>query len=65
MEFVENNDYGETIYSVEVPSDADYVIFTNGSSQTIDIPFDGSEVNFYALSEIDENWHHLYKTWTE
>lgn len=63
MTFVENNDYGEAVYSVEVPSDADYLIFNNNDSQTVDIPFDGSELNFYAKSEIDESWHHLYGTW--
>ena len=63
MEFVENNDYGEAVYSVEVPSDTDYIIFNNNDSQTVDIPFDGSALNFYAKSEIDESWHHLYGTW--
>ena len=63
MTFVENNDYGEAVYSVEVPSDADFIIFNNNDSQTVDIPFDGSELNFYAMSEIDESWHHLYGTW--
>ena len=63
MTFVENNDYGEAVYSVEVPSDTDYIIFNNNDSQTVDIPFDGSALNFYAKSEIDESWHHLYGTW--
>lgn len=63
MEFVENNDYGEAVYSVEVPSDADFIIFNNNDSQTVDIPFDGTALNFYAKSEIDESWHHLYGTW--
>lgn len=63
MEFVENNNYGEAVYSVEVPSDADFIIFNNNDSQTVDIPFDGTALNFYAKSEIDESWHHLYGTW--
>lgn len=63
MTFVENNDFGEAIYSVEVPSDADFIIFNNNDSQTVDIPFDGTALNFYAKSEIDESWHHLYGTW--
>ena len=62
MTFVENNDYGEAIYSIEVPSDADYIIFNNNNSQTVDIPFDGSELNFYAKSEVDSKGHNLYGT---
>ncbi len=57
------NDYGEDMYTINVPSTADYIIFNNNDSQTVDIPFDGSELRFYALSEIDESWHHLYGTW--
>lgn len=63
MTYSETNDYGQKIYTVEVPSDADYVIFNNNNSQTVDIPFDGSELRFYALSDIDSSWHHLYGTW--
>lgn len=62
MTFVENNDYGEAIYSIEVPSDADYIIFNNNNSQTVDIPFNGSELNFYAKSEVDSKGHNLYGT---
>lgn len=63
MTYSETNDYGQKIYTVEVPSSADYVIFNNNNSQTVDIPFDGSELRFYALSDIDSSWHHLYGTW--
>lgn len=63
MEFVENNEYGEAVYTIEVPSDADFVIFNNKNSQTVDIPFDGSELNFYAKSEVDSKQHNLYGTW--
>lgn len=63
MEFVENNEHGEAVYTIEVPLDADFVIFNNGSSQTVDIPFDGSELNFYAKSEVDSKQHNLYGTW--
>ncbi len=63
MTYSETNDYGQKIYTVEVPSSADYVIFNNNNSQTVDIPFDGSELRFYAMSEIDSSWHHLYGTW--
>lgn len=63
MTYVETNDYGQAIYSAKVPSTADYIIFNNNDSQTVNIPFDGSALNYYALSEIDSNWHHLYATW--
>lgn len=63
MKYSGTNDYGEAIYTVTVPSDTDYIIFNNNNSQTIDIPFDGTELKFYALSEMDESWHHLYGTW--
>ena len=63
MTFVETNDYGQAVYSIEIPASADYVIFNNNNSQTVDIAFDGSALNFYALSEIDEMWHHLVGTW--
>ncbi|MGN0448918.1 MAG: starch-binding protein [Ruminococcus sp.] len=63
MEFVENNEHGEAVYTIEVPSDADFVIFNNKNSQTVDIPFDGSELNFYAKSEVDSKQHNLYGTW--
>lgn len=37
------NDYGQSIYTIEIPSDAEYVIFNNGSgTQTVNIPITGS-----------------------
>ena len=56
------NDYGQTVYSCTVPSDATYIIFNNGSSQTVDIPFDGSALNFYAESTTT-NGKYNYGTW--
>lgn len=63
MIFDYTNDYGEDVYSIEVPSNIDYLIFGNNDSQTVDILFDGLALNFYALPDIDESWHHLYGTW--
>ena len=45
----QSNDYGETVYTVDIPAAAQNVIFTNGTSQTVDIPTTGSG-NYYAMS---------------
>lgn len=50
MQNAGTNDFGETLYTLEIPSDATYVIFTNGSTQTVDIPFSGGEQKFYPVS---------------
>ena len=50
MTYLNTNDYGQKVYSVEVPNTVDYIIFTNGSSQTIDIGFDGTSLNYYTES---------------
>ncbi len=63
MTFLEKNGYNEDVYTVQVPSTANYVIFNNGSSQTVNIPFDGTALAFYAKPDLDESWHHYYGTW--
>lgn len=40
------NESGQSVYTIDIPSDATYVIFNNGSSQTVDIPVTGS-AKFY------------------
>lgn len=40
------NELGQSVYTIDIPSDATYVIFNNGSSQTVDIPVTGS-AKFY------------------
>ena len=57
------NDYGQTMYTIEIPSSIDRLIFTNGSSQTIDITFDGTALRYYALSTVDASWHNEVGTW--
>ncbi|MBE6737645.1 MAG: starch-binding protein [Ruminococcaceae bacterium] len=51
MTYVETNDYGEDIYSVVVPADAENIIFNDGANQTKDIPatalYDG--VGIYVM----------------
>lgn len=63
MTYSETNNYGEKIYTFEVPDGATYVIFTNGSSQTTDIPYSGGEVRYYPLSTTDSNGHNNVATW--
>lgn len=41
------NEYGETIYTLEVPSDAGYLIFNNGGDQTNDYTW--SDKSVYAF----------------
>ena len=43
MAYSTTNDYGEKIYTLDIPSTAEYIIFNDGSSsQTVDIPVTGS-----------------------
>ncbi len=57
------NEFGETYYTFDVPQGATYVIFTNGSSQTVDIAYAGGEVKFYPLSETDSSGHYKVANW--
>ena len=58
MTYVKTNSYGQKIYTIELDtSKYDYVIFTNGSSQTIDISLENaySGIGYYATDEKDGN----------
>ena len=57
------NTYGESLYTFNVPQGATYIIFTNGSAQTVDIPYSGSEVKYYPLSETDSQGHYKVANW--
>ncbi len=57
------NDYQQTMYTFNVPSNATYLIFTNGSAQTTDISYSGGEVRYYPVEQTDTNGHNLVKTW--
>ena len=63
MTYLNTNDYGQKVYSVEVPNTVDYIIFTNGSSQTIDIGFDGTSLNYYTESQYDSKGHAYVGSW--
>lgn len=63
MTYLNTNDYGQKVYSVEVPNTVNYIIFTNGSNQTIDIGFDGTSLNYYTESQNDSQGHAYVGTW--
>lgn len=43
MTYSATNDYGQKIYTIEIPSTADHIIFNNGGQcQTVDISVTGS-----------------------
>lgn len=43
MTYSETNDFGQSVYTIEIPSEAEYVIFNNGEgTQTVDVPITGS-----------------------
>lgn len=63
MENAGTNTFGQTLYTMEIPEDAAYVIFTNGSAQTVDIPYVGGEQKFYPLTETDSQGHFNVSLW--
>ena len=63
MTFDRTNSSSQDIYKFEVPSSAEYLIFDNKSSQTVNIPFDGSALRFYAKSSTDSSGKYEYGTW--
>ena len=63
MTYSETNDYGQAMYTFEVPSSCTNIIFTNGSLQTVDIAYNGSASRFYALSTTNSYGSYNYGTW--
>ena len=63
MTNIGTNDFGEICYTFDVPEGATYIIFTNGSSQTVDIPYSGGEAKFYPLTETDSSGHYKVSNW--
>ena len=57
------NEYGQSLYTFDVPSGVKYIIFTNGTDQTVDISYPGGEVKYYALSTKTGNGYNV-ETWT-
>lgn len=62
MNFVENNDHGQAVYTLTVPTSCDSVIFTNGSSQTVDINTGSKDTNYYAKTTKTDNGYNV-GTW--
>lgn len=63
MSLAGTNEFGESYYSYTVPKDATYIIFTNGSSQTVDIPYAGGVVKYYPLTTTDSKGHYEVALW--
>ena len=62
MQSAGTNDYGEAMYTFTVPAGNTNVIFTNGSSQTVDISLDGGATRFYPKSSMQGSGHEV-GTW--
>ncbi len=62
MTYEYTNNSGHKVYSYTVPADINYVIFSNNSSQTVNIPFDGTQLKFYAKSTKTDGKYD-YGTW--
>ena len=56
------NDFGENIYSVDIPAGATKVIFTNGTAQTVDITLSGEEGYYTDGTQTDGKFNAL--TWS-
>lgn len=63
MTYLKTNRYGEKMYTFELPEDATYIIFTNGSYQTVDIRYGGGEVRYYPISTTNSKGHYNVATW--
>ncbi|MEE1061900.1 MAG: starch-binding protein [Ruminococcus sp.] len=62
MQSAGTNDFGEAMYTFTVPAGNTNVIFTNGSSQTVDISLDGGATRFYPKSSMSGSGHEV-GTW--
>ncbi len=66
-----DNGYGQHNFSADVPTNASYIIFNNGSGvydggqQTVDIPYDNEVTGWYLVEGTDENGKRLVGSWRE
>ena len=52
------NDYGETIFYAEIPSNATGIVFNeNGGQQTTDITFNGQSTGWYLTDQSNGQWN--------
>ncbi len=58
-----NNEFNETLYTLDLPQGVTNIIFTNGSAQTTDISYSGGEMRYYPLNTTDSKGHNLVETW--
>lgn len=63
MQNIGTNDFGETLYSIDIPAGATWIIFTNGTSQTVDIPYAGGELRFYPTAYTNDKGHFIVEMW--
>ena len=63
MTYLRTNSYGQKQYTFEIPDEATYIIISNGSSQTVKIPYSGGEVRYYALSTVDSKGRYNVEAW--
>ena len=56
------NDFGETMYTFDVPKGVTYIIFTNGTNQTVDIPYVG-EARYYPTNTKNDKGHFMVELW--
>ena len=63
MTNIGTNDFGETLYTFEVPVGAEFIIFTNGAAQTVDIAYSGGEIRYYPTTDTNEKGHNKVETW--
>ena len=55
---------GNNAYSIDVPENAAYIIFTNGTVQTEKIPFDKTVLHYYAVDSVNEKGRYDYASYT-
>ena len=53
-----------TTISIDVPENAAYIIFTNGTVQTEKIPFDKTVLHYYAVDSVNEKGRYDYASYT-
>ena len=61
-----SNDFGEEIYTVDIPSDAEYIVFNNGEYlQTVNIPISYYDAKNYYVTGTDEMGHYTVNSYDD